>query len=530
MNGRIVAVTVTSRSRNRAPAHNSGSARTPSVRPIYTGARAKPGAARAGDAHAVARSAVHRTDGCGFRRPRQSSSRASTGSGWDSMGRKVRSKAAIPPTTTLAVGPDHIVQIVNTRLAIYTKKGSRFDATGRVLYGPVPTNTVFAGLGGPCDARNNGDAVVRYDQLANRWLIVMPIFSRIPLSEIADRPPASEPARPGQLAARGQASSPGAPAALPEHPVVPPPPPPGQRRAGAAGRGAEAPPPPPSTYAMCYAISTGTDPMGPYYRYAFERPLFPDYPRPAVWPDGYYVPTSTGDNRISETVATEKHACVVDRARMLQGAARDRAVRHRAERRIPEQCRSRRDGAPARAARPNIVMAAGGTQLDKVFDARPRRRVAVSRRLEASVEDEAPRAGAHPGRALSLSVRRPADQLRPAAGHRPPPRRAGRQDHGAARLSADRRSRVDRRRAFGEYGSRRWRRALVRIRGGRRSRAASPSGSRAPMPPTRSSAGCQARQSIGWATSAIGYSFGGAPNFAGQRVTGRRASDPPGER
>ena len=47
---------------------------------------------------------------------------------------------------------------------------------------------------------------------------------------------------------------------------------------------------------MCYAISTGPDPLGPYYRYEFLRPLFPDYPRPAVWPDGYYVPTSTGDD------------------------------------------------------------------------------------------------------------------------------------------------------------------------------------------------------------------------------------------
>ena len=59
--------------------------------------------------------------------------------------------------------------------------------------------------------------------------------------------------------------------------------------------------------------------MGRWYRYEFLRPLFPDYPRPAVWPDGYYVPTSTSDDRISPTVATQKHACVAERARMLQG-------------------------------------------------------------------------------------------------------------------------------------------------------------------------------------------------------------------
>ena len=62
---------------------------------------------------------------------------------------------------------------------------------------------------------------------------------------------------------------------------------------------------------MCYAVSVTSDPLGEYYRYEFLRPLFPDYPRPAVWPDGYYVPTSTSDDFI------QKHTCAVDRARML---------------------------------------------------------------------------------------------------------------------------------------------------------------------------------------------------------------------
>ena len=56
-----------------------------------------------------------------------------------------------------------------------------------MLYGPVNTNNVFRGFGGTCEARNNGDAVVRYDQLARRWLIVMPIFSRA--AERPDQPP-----------------------------------------------------------------------------------------------------------------------------------------------------------------------------------------------------------------------------------------------------------------------------------------------------------------------------------------------------
>jgi hypothetical protein len=100
--------------------------------------------------------------------------------------------------------------------------------------------------------------------------------------------------------------------------------------------------------------------MGSYYRHEFLRPLFPDYPRPALWPDGYYVPTSTGDNIV------QKHACVVDRNKMLAGEA------------ATEQCfvidgvnflnNADLDGTdlpPAGA--PNIMMATGGTQLDSVF-------------------------------------------------------------------------------------------------------------------------------------------------------------------
>lgn len=112
---------------------------------------------------------------------------------------------------------------------------------------------------------------------------------------------------------------------------------------------------------MCYAVSTGPDPLGSYFRYEFLRPLFPDYPRPAIWPDGYYVPTSTGDDVV------QKHACVVDRNKMLAGEP------------ATEQCfvidgvnflnNADLDGRrppPERA--PNIMMATGGTQLDGDFD------------------------------------------------------------------------------------------------------------------------------------------------------------------
>ncbi len=259
-----------------------------------------------------------------------------------------------PSDNTLAVGPNHIVQIVNTRTAIFTKKGKKFDTTGRVLYGPVETANFFKGFGGQCEATNNGDAVVRYDQIANRWLIVMPLFRRGPVRP--DQPEEWTARDAAYLSPIGRPNQPGPAAPLFQPPAPPPAPPtpPGQR-----GRGGQ--PGPQGPYSMCYAISTSDDPMGSYYRYEFLRPLFPDYPRPAIWRDGYYVPTSTGDNVI------QKHACVVERDKMLEGQP------------AREQCliiddvnflnNADVDGkALPPAGAPNVMMASGGTQLKKVLE------------------------------------------------------------------------------------------------------------------------------------------------------------------
>jgi hypothetical protein len=249
-----------------------------------------------------------------------------------------------PSDNTLAVGPDHIFQIVNAQLAIFTKKGARYDTTGKNLYGPVSTNTVFAGFGGVCEARPNGDAVVRYDQLARRWLVVMPVFRRTVFDQ--DRRAPGQPAKPGQAARPGPAAKPGPPPPLP-------PAQPAQTSAPAQ--------PAAGTYAMCYAVSAGADPLGKYYRYAFERPLFPDYPRPAVWPDGYYIPSSTGDDVI------QKHACVVERAKMLKGEpAREQCI-------VVDDVNFLNNadvdgqGLPPPGA-PNVMIAAGGTQLKQILE------------------------------------------------------------------------------------------------------------------------------------------------------------------
>ncbi len=270
-----------------------------------------------------------------------------------------------PSDNTLAVGPDHIVQIVNTRMAVFSKKGKRFDTTGRVLYGPVETRNVFKGFADAGEI-NNGDAVVRYDQLADRWLIVMPIFRRLPARTNAPAPSKlGEPARRSQPAMSGQ---PGPAKPVYQPPAVSPETQAafgtnfGTNRAFGRGRGfGRGGTNAAGAYAMCYAISTSPNPLGSYYRYEFIRPLFPDYPRPAVWPDGYYVPTSTGDNVI------QKQAYVVERARMLKGEdATEQGIIIDGVNFLNNADLDGKRLPPAGA--PNIMMAAGGTQLKRILE------------------------------------------------------------------------------------------------------------------------------------------------------------------
>jgi hypothetical protein len=70
----------------------------------------------------------------------------------------------LPPDTNGDVGPNHYVQTVNTKFAVW-------DKSGNVLLAPVAINTLFAGFGGPCQIQNSGDPVVNYDSIADRWVI-----------------------------------------------------------------------------------------------------------------------------------------------------------------------------------------------------------------------------------------------------------------------------------------------------------------------------------------------------------------------
>ncbi len=74
-----------------------------------------------------------------------------------------------------------------------------------------------------------------------------------------------------------------------------------------------------SPYALCVAVSTTSDALGSYNEYEFSIPDggFPDYPKLAVWPDGYYV--SYNDFGPNGNSFISAYACALDRSAMLAG-------------------------------------------------------------------------------------------------------------------------------------------------------------------------------------------------------------------
>ena len=74
------------------------------------------------------------------------------------------SVSASPPDTSGAVGATQYVQWVNTSFAIFNKN------TGALIAGPTAGNTLWAGFTGGCQTNNDGDPIVLYDKLAQRWI------------------------------------------------------------------------------------------------------------------------------------------------------------------------------------------------------------------------------------------------------------------------------------------------------------------------------------------------------------------------
>jgi hypothetical protein len=125
-----------------------------------------------------------------------------------------------PPDTTAAVGKTQVVEWVNTALAVFDK------GTGTIQGHILDGNSLFTGFGGDCETFNDGDPIVAYDRLADRWVL-------------------------SQFAVTG----------------------------GEHG----------GTFSYCVAVSQTLDALGTYNRYEFKFNDFNDYPKMGVWPDGYYV-------------------------------------------------------------------------------------------------------------------------------------------------------------------------------------------------------------------------------------------------
>ena len=73
--------------------------------------------------------------------------------------------ANAPPDTNGAVGKTQFVQWVNSSFAVFDK------TTGNVQLGPIPGNTIWQGFGGNCEKNNDGDPIVQYDKMADRWIL-----------------------------------------------------------------------------------------------------------------------------------------------------------------------------------------------------------------------------------------------------------------------------------------------------------------------------------------------------------------------
>lgn len=141
--------------------------------------------------------------------------------------RVVQGYSVLPPDTQGDVSATHYIQVVNNVFTIWDLTQEHpYTHLPLVVFGPAAmSRTLFAGFGGACETWDDGDPVVVYDHLADRWVITQ--------------------------------------FALPNYPDAP--------------------------FSECIAVSATGDPLGSYYRYEYQFPVMNDYPKFGVWPDGYYM-------------------------------------------------------------------------------------------------------------------------------------------------------------------------------------------------------------------------------------------------
>jgi Bacterial Ig-like domain (group 3) len=162
----------------------------------------------------------------------------------------------LPPDTDGDVGPNHYVQSVNSSIRVH-------DKSGNVLAGPITYNSFFSAMGTstPCGSNaNQGDGVVFYDHIADRWIVSDFAFSAFPGT----------------------------------------------------------------SFYQCIGVSKTSDPVsGGYWLYAVQvdpanTNFLGDYPKFGLWPDGYYMSVNMFSNN---TTFNGVRVYALDRASMINGGA-----------------------------------------------------------------------------------------------------------------------------------------------------------------------------------------------------------------
>ncbi|MFL6334266.1 MAG: Ig-like domain repeat protein [Pyrinomonadaceae bacterium] len=172
------------------------------------------------------------------------------------MSSNLACNGCLPPDTDGDVGPNHYVQAVNSSIRIH-------DKAGNVLAGPITFNSFFSAMGTatPCGSNvNDGDGVVFYDHIADRWVITDFAFAAFPGT----------------------------------------------------------------SFYQCIGVSKTSDPVtGGYWLYAVQvdpsNPNFiGDYPKFGLWHDAYYMSVNLF---LNNTTFSGVRVYALDRASMVNGGA-----------------------------------------------------------------------------------------------------------------------------------------------------------------------------------------------------------------
>jgi hypothetical protein len=185
----------------------------------------------------------------------------------------------VPPDTNGDVGGDYYVEWVNAAFSVYDKNTGALDPRMTTNCSSVSLtvpacegNSLWAGFTGAqgqslCASANQGDPIVKYDKLANRW-----IFTQFAFQD-------------------------------------------GNTAIGTAG-----------PYYQCVAVSTSADPFGTYNRYAYliSNSNLNDYPKVGIMPDGYYFSFNLFSQNTGNFAGTA--VAVADRASILAGNAKAKMI------------------------------------------------------------------------------------------------------------------------------------------------------------------------------------------------------------